>query len=104
MADEEMIDKEIAFILCIGNSTVFRTRKKYCEEGLDGALYEKHRPGQPSKLTDKQEAVLIAVACSSPPQGYSKWSLRLLQNKIIELGFVEYISHVTIGEVLKKAK
>jgi transposase len=96
-------DEQIAEVLGISNSTVVRVRGRFVEEGLESALNEKPRPGQPPKLTGKQEAKLIAIACSTPPQGYARWSLRLLADKVVELNIVDSISHKSVGEVLKKA-
>ena len=70
--------------------------------GLQAALYEKPRPGQAPKVTGEIEAKLIMLACSQPPEGHARWTLRLLAGRVIELGYLDYVSHVTVGEVLKK--
>jgi transposase len=87
-----------------GVSTVQRIRKRYSEEGLDAALTSKQRKTPPiePKITGEVEARIIALACSEPPKGFSKWSLRLLANKAVELEYIENISHVSVGTVLKK--
>lgn len=95
-------DEQIAQALGISTSTVARVRGRFVQEGLGSALNEKPRPGQPPKLTGKQEAKLIAIACSTPPGGYARWSLRLLADKVVELDIVDSISYKTVGEVLKK--
>ena len=95
-------DEQIAQALGISTSTVARVRGRFVQEGLSSALNEKPRPGQPSKLTGKQEAKLIAIACSTPPEGYARWSLRLLADKVVELNIIDSISYKTVGEVLKK--
>jgi transposase len=88
----------------VSKGTVSNVKRRYFEEGLAGALYEKPRPGAKRKVDGEVEARLIALACSDPPEGQSRWTLRLLAGELIALGVVEYISHVTVGEVLKKTK
>ena len=82
--------------------TVINIKKRYLAEGLEAALTEKSRPGAKPKITGDVEAHLIALTCSDPPEGYGQWTLRLLSNRLVELGLVESISHVAVGEVLKK--
>ena len=94
-------DEQIAEAVGTSLATVFRTRRRFVEEGLL-ALCERPRSGQPRKLDGKQEAHVIAMACSEPPEGHSHWALRLLSNKIVELGFVESISPETVRQTLKK--
>lgn len=101
-ADEGWDDGAIAEALDIGVSTVWRTRKRYVEEGLDNALHERPRPGAHPKLDGKQEAHLIAVACSTPPEGHARWTLRLLAGKVVELGLAEEYSYEAVRRVLKK--
>jgi hypothetical protein len=88
--------------LSIGVSTVWRTRRGCVEGGVDHALRERPRPGQRPKLDGKQEAHLIAVACSNPPEGHARWTLRLLAGKVVELGFTEAYSHEAVRKLLKK--
>jgi transposase len=83
-------------------ATVGRIRQRFVEEGLEAALKDRPRPGQRRKLSGKQEARLIALACSSPPQGRARWTLRLLADKVVELGLTESICHETVRQVLKK--
>ncbi len=88
----------------VGHSTVERTRQRYAEGGLEAALNDKRRPGGVSKLDGKQQAFVIALACSDTPDGQERWSMQMLADKIVELGIVERpVSHDTIGRVLKKA-
>jgi transposase len=101
-ADEGYTDKAIAAALDVGPATVGRTRKRFVEGGLERALKERPRPGQRRKLSGKQEAHLIAVACSTPPQGRTRWTLRLLAGRVVELGFAPSISPETVRGVLKK--
>ena len=72
------------------------------EEGLEAALKDKPRPGRQRKLSGKQEAYLIAAACTDPPEGRARWTLRLLAGKVVELGFAESICHETVRQILKK--
>lgn len=102
LAHDGLTDEAIAETLHLGRSTVERTRKKFVEGGLERALHDRRRPGQPRKLNGKQEAVLVAVACSDPPEGRTRWTLRLLAGRLVELGVVEEISHETVRRALKK--
>jgi len=101
-ADEGWGDGAVAKALAIGASTVWRTRKRYVEEGLDQALREHPRPGSRPKLDGKQEAHLIAVACSTAPEGHARWTLRLLAGRVVELGFAEAYSYEAVRRILKK--
>jgi transposase len=95
-------DDAIATALDVGTATVARTRQRFVETGL-GALDEAPRPGAQRKLTGKQAAHLIAVACTPAPQGQTHWTLRLLADKVVELGFAPSIARETVRQVLKKA-
>jgi transposase len=101
LASDGQTDEQIVAALKTGFATVERTRKRFVEEGL-GWLNERPRRGQARKLTGKQEAHLIAVACSAPPQGRARWTLRLLADKVVELGFASAIARETVRQVLKK--
>lgn len=104
LSDEGKTDEYIAESLHISKSTVERTRRRFVDGGLDKALNEDARPGQKCKLTGKEEALVIALACSDPPAGRVRWTLRLLADKVVELEIVESISHETIRNLLKKVK
>ena len=95
-ADEDWKDEDIMRALNTSRSTVERTRKRWVEGGLDKALNEDPRPGQRPKLDGKAEAHLVALACSDAPGGGEHWPLRLLADKLVELGAVETISHETV--------
>lgn len=95
-------DDEIVSDLHTSASTVQRVRERFVKEGLTPALEEKPRPGQPEKLSGADEALLTAIACSEAPEGRSRWTLRLLADRLVELKVVPYVSHVTIHNVLKK--
>jgi transposase len=101
-ADEGLNDQQIAQALLVGAATVSRVRRRFVEEGLDSALNERPRPGQRRKLDGKQEAHLVAVACSQAPAGHARWTLRLLADKVVELDFADSISPETVRQVLKK--
>ncbi len=93
---------EIAATLGRSMPTIFNIKRRYLAEGLQAALHDKPRPGQPCRIDGVARAKITALACSKAPDGHARWSLRLLADKSIELGFVETISHDTVGEVLKK--
>ena len=83
---------------------VYRVRKQLVEEGLEAVLSRKAppRPSVPRIFDGEKEARLIALACSKPPEGHARWSLRLLESKVVEFGIVEAASDSTIQRVLKK--
>ncbi len=93
---------DIATLLQIGIATVFNIKRRYLSEGLDAALHDRPRSGQPCRIDGVARAKITALACSAAPQGHARWTLRLLADKAIEFGFCESISHSTVQEVLKK--
>lgn len=95
---------EVAEAVMCSKGTVSNIRQRYFDEGLASALREKPRPGAIPKITGEVEAKLIVLACSTPPEGHSRWTLRLLQNRMLALEYLPSISHVAIGDVLKKTK
>lgn len=101
-ADEGLTDRDIASGLLISTATIGRVRTRFVKEGLDRALNERPRPGQKRKLDGRQEAHLIAIACSDAPDGHTNWTLRLLAGKVVEMGFAESISPETVRQILKK--
>ena len=102
-ADEGLTDEEIATALAVGVATVERTRQRFVEANLE-ALNELPRPGGQCKLNGKQEAHLIAVACTPAPNGHTRWTLQLLAEQVVELGFAESIARETVRQVLKKTR
>jgi len=102
-ADDGLTDEEIATALEVGVATVERTRQRFVEANLE-ALNEHPRPGGQRKLNGKQEAHLIAVACTPAPGGQARWTLQLLAERVVELGFVESIARETVRQVLKKTR
>ena len=105
-AGEGWSDSRIIEALETSPSMVYRVRKQLVEEGLDAVLSRKQRarPAIEPIFDGEKEAKLIALACSSPPKGYARWSLRLLESKVVEFGIVERASDSTIGRVLKKTR
>ena len=101
-AAEGATDEEIAATLRVGLSTVHRTRQRFVEEGLANALTERWRPGTRQKLDGKQEAFLVALACSTPPMGRKRWTLQLLADRLVALQLVEAVSDETVRRVPKK--
>src|ERR1044071_2608846 len=102
-ADEGLPDEEIATALEVGIATVERTRQRFVERNLE-ALNDLPRPGGQCKLSGKQEAHLIAVACTPAPTGQARWTLQLLAEKVVALGFAESIARETVRQVLKKTR
>jgi transposase len=99
---QKRTDQEVAEAALCSTSTVRSMRRRFVAGGLPGALNDKGWPGATPRFTGEVEAKLTLLACSDPPQGAARWSLRLLADQMIELGYVEYISHVTVRELLKK--
>jgi len=97
-------DSQIIAALETSASMVYRVRKQLVEEGLEAVLSRKQRatPAVPPIFDGEKEAKLIALACSKPPKGRVRWTLRLLENKVVELKIVDRASDSTIGRVLKK--
>lgn len=100
-AADGLRDEDIIQALAVNHSTVERTRR-FVEGGLERALNEDPRPGQKRKLDGRAEAHLIALTCSERPDSQARWSVRLLAEKLVELGVVEHISHETVRQTLKK--
>lgn len=101
-ADAGQIDETIAANVQAHVNTVERVRKRLVEGGIEHALTEAKRPGGKSKLDGKSEAILIALACSDPPIGRRQWTMRLLAERLVEMGVVETISDETVRLHLKK--
>lgn len=101
-SDGSKSDKQIATQVGISIPSIQRVRRRFVEEGLEVALHEKSRPGARPKFRGRQRAAVTALACSEPPEGHARWSLRLLADKLVELEQVDSISYKTVGEILKK--
>ena len=101
--DSDIKNVDICKILKVGERTIDRVKKKFIESGFESVL--ERRPSSQMykrKVDGDLEAKLVTLCCSTPPEGFSKWSLRLLADKLIELNYVDYISHITVRDVLKK--
>jgi transposase len=99
----KVTNEQISKVLKVGMRPIDRVKKRFVEEGLEAVL--ERRPTSrvyDRKLDGDVEAKLVTLCCSDPPKGYAKWSLRLLADKMVELKYVESISHVTVRSVLKK--
>lgn len=100
---EKVTNEQICQVLKIGMRTIDRVKKRFIEEGFEAVLERKStsRIYEP-KVDGDVEAKLVSLCCSEPPKGFSRWSLRLLADKMVELHYVENISHVTVRNILKK--
>jgi transposase len=101
-AAEGCPDKEIMEALDVSASMVGRIRQRCVEEGIEAALEDRPRPGAAPKLTEKQCAQVIAVACTPAPEGHDHWTLRLLADQVVQLGFADSFSHEAVRQLLKK--
>jgi len=100
---EKVTNEQISKVLKVGMRTVDRVKKKFIEEGFEACLERRPTTRIYERKTDGDvEAKLVTLCCSEPPKGFAKWSLRLLADKMVELKYVESISHVTVRSVLKK--
>jgi len=95
--------EEVRKVLGLCYPTVAKLIANYQQSGLD-CLKDKKQPGRPSFIDGKQRAMITALACSEAPQGHGRWTLRLLADKVVELGYCDSISHEYVGQILKKTK
>lgn len=93
---------DVSKILQVSIHTLSSRAKLYREDGLQAALHDKPRSGRPIEIDGSQRAKITALACRKAPQGYEKWSLRLLAEKAVELSYCEHISHTEVSTILKK--
>lgn len=103
-ADDGDKDEEIAAKARVHRVTVEDIRKRFVLEGLEAALSERPRPGKARLLDGRQEAFVIALACSGPPAGRASWSMQLLADRLVELKVVESISDETVRRTLKRGR
>ena len=103
-ADATSPDEMIALHVSVGTSTVYRTKQRFVEDGLERALSEAPRPGAPRKLGASDEALLVAVACSAPPSGHGRWTLDLLAGEMVRLTAHATLSGDTVGRRLAEMK
>jgi putative transposase len=102
LTDDRKTDTQIIEALDIARNTIRQVRQRYVEEGVEAAINERKRPGAPKKFNGVQKAKITAIACSEPPEGRSRWTLRLLADKVVELRVVDSISYKTVERTLKK--
>lgn len=97
------LDEEIASALDVGITTVERMRRRFVELGLKASLVRQPGGGRKQRcLNGEQEAHLVALVCSEAPEGRARWSVRLLADQMVQLGYVESVSHETVRQTLKK--
>ena len=101
-ADEGLSDREAAEAVSISAATVARVRRRFAEEGLEAAINDRPRSGRERKLSGRQEAHLVAIACSNAPEGHTNWTLQLLANQVVAMEFAGSISLETVRQILKK--
>jgi len=100
---DKVTNEQISKVLKVGMRTIDRIKKRFVEEGLEAVLERRPTSLVYEKKSDGDiEAKLVTLCCSEPPKGYAKWPLRLLADKMVELKYVESISHVTVRSILKK--
>lgn len=97
-------DAEIMEALAISATMVFNTRQKCVEEGVEATLEDRPRPGAVPKLSDSQCAHIIALACTPAPEGHDHWTLRLLADRVVQLGYAESFSYEGVRRLLKKTR
>lgn len=101
-ADEGKTDADISQMLYVSEQTIRRTRLRFAQEGLQTALEDRPHPATGSEVDEKQEARIIALACSEPPAGQARWTLELLTQEVLKDGIVSHISPETVRLLLKK--
>ena len=92
----------IAELLSVSRATVYNVAKRYGSQGYRAAIEDKARSGAPPKVDGSVGAQITALACSTAPEGHARWTLRLLADKVVELAWMDDISHTTIKHILKK--
>lgn len=101
--DRGILDQEIAAVLQVERTRIWRVRNRYRNQGLAEALYDRPRSGRPQEYGDKAEAELVALACSEPPEGHSQWSLPLLTEVARQQShLLSHVSQATVRQTLKK--
>ena len=100
--DEGKTDAEISQMLYVSEQTIRRIRLRFAQEGLQAALEDRPHPATGSELDEKQQAHMIALACSEPPAGQARWTLELLTREVLKDGIVTHLSPETVRLLLKK--
>jgi transposase len=103
-ADAGISDEAMVATVAVSGSTIYRTKRRFVEGNLDAALSEDPRAGAERKLSGQEEALLIATACSTPPEGYARWTLELLAEKMVRLTEHEGLSRETVRRRLAENK
>ena len=93
---------QIAEFLKVGIATVYNIQKRFLDEGFNAALSDKPRSGKPPRIKPEEKARITALACSDAPEGYARWTLRLLADKAVQMGYIDSISHMEVKRILKK--
>ena len=104
LLDDDYSNEEISKMTDVHRQSIWRTKKRFLEEGLDSALNERPRPGQPRKYLGRQEAEIIAMACTAPPKGRERWTIRLLTERMRRRKDFETLNRETVRLILKKAR
>jgi len=105
LQSQRMKNEDVAAVLKISPRKIDRLKKRFVQDGLEAALGRRKSERVYAKKADGEfEARLVAISCSEPPAGFARWSLRLLANRVVELGYVEQMSYETVRRVLKKTK
>ncbi len=104
LAAEGCTDDQIAASVQVGTTTVERLRQRFVTDGLEATLHDRPRPGGQPKLDGKQEALLVALTCSEPPDDRPHWTMQLLADQLVAIGVVDTISDETVRRVLKKTR
>ena len=102
LADRGDNDSAIAQALGVCLATVFNLRRRACQDGVEATLTDRPRPGSPRRLTGRDEAMFTTLACSDPPEGFHRWTIRLLADRFVQLATDTTISKSTVHEWLKK--
>jgi transposase len=102
LAAEDKTDQEISGLLRMGVATLERLRRRFVEEGLDASLRERPRPGARPKLGPKEQAFVVALACTKPPEGRHRWTMQMLADRVVQLQLVPDITDEAIRRLLKR--
>ncbi len=94
--------ESIATTLGLSIQTIFNIKRRYLQAGFDSALQDKSRSGKPPRILGEARAKITALACSEAPEGHARWTLRLLADRAVKLGFIDSISHTAVKRILKK--
>ena len=104
LLDDDHSNEEISSMTDVHRQSIWRIKRRYVEEGLETVLNERPRPGQPRKYLERQEAEIIAMACTAPPRGRERWTIRLMTEQMRRRKGFETLNRETVRLVLKKAK